>query len=198
MMDTNALFEKTKDMVLDVANATGEFVPGVQTMVNFARFKRFNSRLLALEDQIREIFLSISKSDIEFFAEKVGTMVFEKIMNEQEDEKAEFLVLGFENCVKNDIKDTDLILYYFDLLTELRVMDLKRLVSLSGRTEARPIIAAFGSEEEMLIDASDTKLKRMGLIKARTNWSTDNGETIDVRSITISEKGNRFLDFIGF
>ena len=150
------------------------------------------------ESKIRDIFKMLSEHDIEFFAEKVGVPVFEKIMQDQEDDKAEFLLLGFENCVKNDIKDEELIVYYFDLLTELRVMDLKRLVSHSKRTDERPIIPINDSYEEVLIDSSDVKLKRMGLIQARTSYSTDNGETINRSSITVSEKGNSFLDFIGF
>ena len=197
-MNANELLKETKELVAEAIDLTGDIVPIVGAITNFARRKRFTKRINAHEKKLKDIFYYISQSDVEYFAEKIGTMVFEKIMNDQEDDKAEFLVLGFENCVKNEIKDDDLIIYYFDLLTELRVMDLKRFVSLSRRHGHTPILPIMDSDEEMLIESSDSKLYRMGLITAKMSWSTESGEKINSSTISISKKGNLFLDFIGF
>ncbi|UUV25837.1 MULTISPECIES: hypothetical protein [Lysinibacillus] len=119
-------------------------------------------------------------------------------MQDQEDDKAEFLLLGFENCVKNNIKNEDIIVYYFDLISEMRVLELKRFVTLSRRTEEGPIIPIVGSDQEILINSADNKLKRAGLICAKTSWSSENGEYINPGTITISQSGNKLLDFLGF
>ena len=198
MKNANELFEATKELVIQGATSLSDITPIVGNFVTGVRLNRFDKRIKKNEIKIREIFRVMSEHDIEFFAEIVGVPVFENIMQDQEDDKAEFLLLGFENCVKNDIKDEELIVFYFDLLTELRVMDLKRLVSHSRRTDERPIIPINGSYEEVLVESSDVKLKRMGLIQARTSYITDNVETINRSSIKISENGNSFLDFIGY
>lgn len=139
----------------------------------------------------------LSEHDTEFFAEKVGVPVFEKIMQDQEDDKAEFLLLGFENYVKNNIKDEDLIILYFDLLTDLRVFDLKRLVTLSRRTDAPPVLpleTICQTDYKMLIDSTDLKLNGLSLINLSQTWG---GGINRLEPLTISKKGNAFLDFIG-
>lgn len=197
-MKENELLEVTKEFVIQGLNTLEGIVPFVGNFVTTIRLNRFNKRIKKNEEKILEIFKYLSENDAEFFAEKVGVPVFEKIMQDQEDDKAEFLLLGFENCVKNNVKDEDIIVYYFDLLSEMRVMELKRFVSLSRRTNEAPIIPIVGSDQEMLISSADNKLKRAGLICAKTSWSTENGETINPSTITISQNGDKFLDFLGF
>lgn len=199
MNDVEILADKVIDKVLEISQATGDLVPIISGFANHIRYKRFKKRIDNNEKKIKKIFHSIYESDVDFFAKKIGTMVFEKIMNDQEDDKAEFLILGFENCVENNIKDEDKIIMYFDLLTELRSFDLKRLVTLSRRTGDAPIILIEGSDEQKLIQFSDSKLRRFGFVKTGTSWSTEGGEKIDYgKPIEITNFGNQFLDFIGF
>jgi hypothetical protein len=133
--DIEMIKDNVAEKVLELTQATGDIVPVISGLSNFVRYKRFKKRIEKSEKKIKNIFQLILESDIEFFAEKVGTMVFEKIMNDHEDDKAEFLILGFENCVQNNIKDEDKIIMYFDILTDLRTFDLKRLVTISSKTE---------------------------------------------------------------
>ncbi len=199
MSNLESIKDRIVDKVLEISQATGDLVPLISGLANQVRYNRFKKRIDKNEERIKKIFHSIYESDVDFFAEKLGTMVFEKIMNDQEDDKAEFLVLGFENCVQNNIKDEDKIILYFDLLTELRSFDLKRLVTLSRRTGDGPIIAIEGSDEQKIIHFSDAKLRRLGFIKVGTSWSTEGGEKIDYsKPIEITNFGNDFLDFIGY
>lgn len=136
--------------------------------------------------------------DYMFFAEKIGVMVFEKILNDHEDEKAEFIILGFANCVENKIKKEDKIIMYFDLLSDLRCYDLKRLVTISEKEDGELFPEPESFDGKTLTMHSDYKLKRHRLIDVPTTWSRENGEQIDYRKlVTITNVGRDFLDFIG-
>ncbi|QUG41290.1 hypothetical protein KD050_18745 [Psychrobacillus sp. INOP01] len=197
----NYEIDKIKDSIIDrialLVTSTSDIAPIISGIANAVRMKRFRKRIDIHEEKIKIIYRSLDMEDYEFFAEKIGTMVFEKIMNDHEDDKAEFLILGFENCVNNDIKEEDVIIFYFDLLSELRVFDLKRFVTLSRRTEEAPVLPLEGigqTDYKMFIDSTDTKLYRLGLVNLSTTWG---GEINRLEPITISRKGNAFLDFIG-
>lgn len=199
MYNENELLDTTKELVIEGATFLGDITPFVGSFVTNIKLKRFEKRIKKHETRILKIFSLLSENDVDFVAEKIGVPVFEKIMQDQEDDKAEFLLLGFENCVKNNIKDEDLIVYYLDLISDLRVLDLKRLVAFSGRTDVKPIVPEKDSKEELLLHASDEKLNRLGLIQVKMGWSSENGNQINYAfPIELTRRGMTFLDFIGF
>ncbi|ARD49051.1 hypothetical protein [Sporosarcina sp. P33] len=181
-------------------NAPTELAPSyLGKFFQMVKNKQFDRRIKKVEEPFLRVLQMIPLNDFKYFEDKIGPIVIQRIFLDDEDDKAEFLILGFENCVKNEIKDEDLIIYYFDLISELRVLDLKRLVSFSGRTDETPIRPEESSKEELLLHSSDIKLNRLGLIQVKMGWSSENGDQINYNfPIELTKRGNKFLDFIGF
>ncbi|MFD4491645.1 hypothetical protein [Lysinibacillus fusiformis] len=189
--------EELYESLMQLLEQVGGIMPFTSSLVSWWQHRNFNKRVVCNEAKIKEIMLSVSITNAEFIYTKVAPMVFEKIVKDQEDEKAELLLLGFDNCVKNDLGDEDIIIYYFDLLTELRVIDLKRLFTFSKRTNESIIIPEMNSEQDMLLSFSDSKLIRLGLINERVTKPLGNDLKEYYDFIEVTSSGNRFLDFIG-
>ncbi|MEH7401577.1 hypothetical protein V7148_11360 [Gottfriedia acidiceleris] len=174
----------------------GELFPHVGSLFQFHKNKQFKKRISDNEEKLNKVLKSITESDYDFFVGKIGTLVFEKIFLDEQDDKAEFLVLGFENCVKNNLKEEDKIINYFDIISELRMIDIKRLIYIYEYLEKKNPKDIFPVESRPHIRYVDQKLVRMGLIKIPI-YETIEVDT-DIEKAAIMQIGIEILDFIGY
>lgn len=199
-MKDESAFEIAKAFVAGSISLTGDFVPVIGGIMNFVYHQRFTRRLNKHEQRIKHIFSLIPAKDMEFMCDKIGVHVLEKVMKDEEDDKAEFLLLGFENCVTKEIKDQELVIYYFDLLSDLRMVDLKRLVSIVDNDVIDITKIKENDLKNIIIRASDEKLRQKGLIEANISWSSGSGEAIryDNPDFRLTQKGLSFMNFLGY
>lgn len=97
---------------------------------------RLQTRLKNCENQLRTIQQLVNQIDDgdynNFIQNLVFPLVFEDLLNELQDEKVELLLNGFEVTLRNRIRDEDKIVSYYDVLRELRVEDIKELLTYTS------------------------------------------------------------------
>lgn len=123
-------------------------------------------------------------------------MVIEKIFLDEQDDKAELLVLGFENCVKNQLKNEDKIINYFDVISNLRMMDIKRLIFIYEFLEGMEPKNIFKADYRYHLRYVDEKLERLGLIK-KPIVEADDADT-DIQGTAVTNFGREILIFIDY
>ncbi|MGG0465260.1 hypothetical protein [Priestia aryabhattai] len=174
----------------------GELVPYIGNLFQFNKNRQFEKRIKANEEKLIKIFKSISEVEYDFFVEKIGTLAIQKIILDEQDDKAEYFVLGFENCVNKNLKDEDRIINYFDVISDLRMIDIKRLIFLYEYLEGKEPENVFGSDISSHTRYVDQKLDRMNLIIKPTFEGMESDTVID--QVTITTFALEILDFIGY
>lgn len=110
----------------------GSIAPYIGSAITTHRINRlkkhlegYGQRLVIIEEKL------IHKDDkfVQFLQEKVFPFILEDMMNEAQDEKIEFLINGFENIINREFTDQDKIIAYCDVLRQLRIDELKRLIT---------------------------------------------------------------------
>lgn len=174
----------------------GELLPYVGKIFQFNKNRQFEKRIKANEKKLKKVLTSIPEVEYDFFVGKIGTLVFEKIFLDEQDDKAEYLVLGFENCVNNKIKEEDKLINYFDIISSLRMLDIKRLIFLYEYLEGKNPENIFYSDFSSHTRYVDEKLERMGLIKKPIVESMESDTDID--RVAITHFAIEILGFIGY
>ena len=156
--------------------------------------------------------LSVTGSTADFFYTRVTPMVFEKIMKDHEDDKVDILLNGFENCVKNEITNYDEILYFFDMISSLRVCEIRRFFNYYGINGEEPAKIIDDTSEGMLLKAADRKLNSLNLVKFGSNneWKSfedgtnhlnfyvDSDDGLIRSKISKTYTGEELIKFIGY
>ncbi|WP_218025415.1 hypothetical protein [Alkalibacillus haloalkaliphilus] len=197
MKNLDEIIKSSKD---DIENV-GDFLPYIGSLFRAFKMKQFNKRLAKNENRIKGIYSVIPSESFEYFGIKIGTSVIQNILLDDEDEKTEYLLLGFENTVRNGFTDYDVTLLYFDLICELRSADLKRLVDLSHRNGQAPLVPIEDSSEQTFLSYIDRKLENKNLILRERTWGGLGGEYVentDLSTVKITDLGNKLLDFISY
>ncbi|MGR9632822.1 hypothetical protein ACU82A_00785 [Bacillus cereus] len=118
------------ELVFDNIGSVAPYISGAITSHRINRLKKrledHQERIIAIEDKIQRL----DKTFNEFLKEKAFPIILEDIMNDAQDEKVNFLLNGFENIIDQEIKDENRIIAYCDVLRELRVDDIKKIVNL--------------------------------------------------------------------
>ncbi|MFF5993721.1 hypothetical protein AAGS61_03050 [Lysinibacillus sp. KU-BSD001] len=204
--------EELFQVIKSFAQESTNFIPVLSSLMNWVDHRNFKIRIEEHEEKIKKIFLSIPEDKFEFIFTKVTPLVFEKIIKDHEDDKVDLLLNGFENCVENDVTDYDEILYYFDMISSLRVYEIKRLFSYYNINEEEPVEIINHTSKGMLLKAADRKLNDLNLVKfgSSTDWQSF-GDGLDhlniykedddrlIRSkIEKTFTGNKLIEFIGY
>lgn len=179
----------------EIGELTSDFISEsvISCFFGIINTRNLNKRLRVHEEKINNIWLSANNSaSREFFTMKLTPIVFEKIINEHEDDKIDFILNGFENCVKNEITDLDKILFYFDIISDLRLLELRRFISYSKVFNVNRL-SEENSEEAMMLKSIDEKLHREGLIAFPEFIG---GPNLSEPAI-LSDKGKFLLKFMG-
>ncbi|WP_026881409.1 hypothetical protein [Clostridium akagii] len=126
--------------------------------------------------------------------------VFHEVKKEDEKEKIKYIMQGFLYSVNNKIYKKDIILLYYDVLNQLRALDIKILESLdkSGKVDIK-----FSEEvkENISIPVNYIyyKLEKLNILDIAHELDYLAGlgeETIKFENIKISKFGEQFINFI--
>lgn len=194
-----------------IANAlVGQVIPGAATFVLGWKQKR-TERMMSqaideLKNQIMEINNSLKEmkeSQIFFVSEKLFPIVLDNIENESEEDKIKYIINGFISSINNDITELDLILSYYDIINELRMIDIRILIDLYEENKKtvrgymeemdRTIKTEYEAVEAYIVK----KLESLGLISVRKTVSDLGGVVEKPRksALNISKLGIYFVEY---
>ncbi|MGH1277273.1 hypothetical protein ACQVWA_28545 [Bacillus cereus] len=193
----------------------GSVAPYISGAITSHRINRLKKRLEEHQERLMVIESKLRKKDAafnEFLKQKAFPIILEDIMNDAQDEKVEFLFNGFENIIDQEVKDENRILAYCDVLRELRIDEIKRLLTYTGeyRYNVTPklnkLLSVSASQEEIKKHYENqaykkniqNRLERMGLLGIMASPEKDNMESIQnvaKPEIGINAFGRHLIDF---
>lgn len=180
------------DLLVDTASS---FVPGISGAVQNYKRTRFEKNISAftieLQTKIEDIRINLeSKSDEQ--KEQIDQLfqyVLDYVIDEQQEEKIQYMVNGFVNITEHDHVSTDFVLTYYDVLKELRMIDIAvlrfmynaRYISFDRepRETYQDILERHGISYDQY-EAVRNNLLRIGVFTTKTDLNI----TDDLKEIT--------------
>ena len=121
------------EMLIDTG---ANFVPYVSSMYNAYKMNRFKKRIEANEEAINRIGEKYNKLDDEelkfFIQTTIFPYVLDDLIEENQDRKIEYILNGFEFIIDEKMNDEGFAIACFDVLRELRVDDIIRLLKFTN------------------------------------------------------------------
>lgn len=196
----DAVKEHISSTILDIlVDSASSFIPGLSGAVagyKRARFERnitvFSNELVSKIDEIRSNLEKKTEAQRKEL-DKLFTYVMDYVIEEPQEEKIEFMVNGFVSLTEHEQITDDFVLTYYDVLRELRMVDLSvlRLMYSSayflGEDENREtyldIMERHGLSYEQY-ESVRRNIQRLGLL----NTKADINIVKDLKEITSSFK----------
>jgi len=180
----------TGDILVDAASS---LIPGISGAVQSYKRARFERNIKTfteeLQSKIEEIRLNLELKTFEQ-KEQIDQLfqyVLDYVIDEQQEEKIRYMVNGFVNITEHHHVSNDFILTYYDVLKELRMVDISvlRLMYVSryafdqeSKETFQEIMDRHGISYEQY-EAVRRNLLRIGVLTTRTDLKiTDDLEEI--------------------
>lgn len=186
----------------------GQVAPGVMTSYLSYKQKRSEKNILLALDELNKRVSNIenhlkrlNENEIEFIKHRVFPEIFDFIINEQQEEKIEFIVNGLENIIIYKLNDEDLILTYLDVLHEIRMFDIRELININNNK----IESMEDTKESTDINETEAVYKHIYLKLQKYNLVTfpqlvdelgGDEFTISRNRLKVSVFGRNFINFI--
>jgi len=170
----------TGDILVDAASSLVPGISGAVQSYKRARFERniktFTEELHTKIEDIRlnlELKTSVQKEQID----KLFQYVLDYVIDEQQEEKIQYMVKGFVNITEHDHVSNDFVLTYYDVLKELRMVDISVLrlmyvsryaVDQESKETFHEIMDRHGISYEQY-EAVRRNLLRIGVLTTRTD-----------------------------
>lgn len=178
------------DLLVDT---TSSLIPGISGAVQGYKRARFERNILVFTEEIHAKISSLRENleskNVEQ-KEKIDQLynfVMDYVIDEQQEEKIHYMVNGFVNITNHDHVSDDFILTYYDVLKELRMVDISvlrlmynsRFVVISDSKESyQDIMERHGISYEQY-ESVRRNLHRVGLLTTKTDLNiTDDLEEI--------------------
>lgn len=169
------------DFLVDSASS---LVPGVSGAVQSYKRTRFEKNIKAfteeLHSKVEDIRINLEAKSVEqkMQIDQLFQYVLDYVIDEQQEEKIHYMVNGFVNITEHDHISTDFVLTYYDVLKELRMIDIAILRFMyntryvyfdQGHTETyQDIMEKHGISYEQY-EAVRRNLLRIGLFTTKTD-----------------------------
>lgn len=178
----NSITSVIGDILVDTA---GSLIPGVSGAVQNYKRNRFEKNITTFAEylytKIENIRVNLEhKSDEQ--KEKIDQLfhyVMDYVIDEQQEDKIEYMVNGFVNITEHEQVSDDFILTYYDVLKELRMVDISvlRLMYSSRfmfeqetRETFHDVMEMHGMSYEQY-ESVRRNLLRIGLLTTKTDLS---------------------------
>ncbi|WP_338447752.1 hypothetical protein R4Z09_16010 [Niallia oryzisoli] len=115
-----------------------------------------------------------------FIQEKALPLIFNNIIEEDQEEKVRILTNGFESIIHDSMYEEDRLYQYYDVFKNLRKTEIARLQQIYNEENQDQVTFTMGnfSFDGISIDYIDNKLERQGLI--RSQLIIDGGDFSDL------------------
>lgn len=112
-----------------------EVVPIIGKIHNSYKMMRLQKRVTENEKRLTALSITMYENENkllnEFIRERAFPIVLDELLGEHEEEKIDLVINGLEYMYNESITELSKILVYFDVLRELRVEELKKLITFS-------------------------------------------------------------------
>lgn len=118
----------TAEEVIDIGLSAAPYLAKVY---NAFKLRRFDKRIKENEEQIVRIKQKMNTLDEplkEMIQNTIFPYILDDLIEEHQDRKIEFILYGSEYIVYEEVEDQDYIISYYDVLRDLRIEDIKRLL----------------------------------------------------------------------
>lgn len=213
------IWEQVKALV-DIGEESGEEalieglfleqVPVIGKIISTIKYRRLSKRLKDNEQKIKKLSTKVNNIDdadfIDFLKNFLFPSILQNIMEEDEDAKIGYFLDGFEQVIDEEVVDKSKILIMYDLLRELRYIEIEYLISFSSEYKVFEMDYYYDTGEYVeshfnhfdtktfneIKPAIEIKLERLGLLDTeRLLTYKEIKEKID-ESVALSSKFNYF------
>lgn len=166
-----------------LVDAASSLVPGISGAVQSYKRTRFEKNIRTFSEELHskheEVLINLESKTLKQ-KERIDQLfqyVLDYVIDEQQEEKIHYMVNGFVNITQHDQVSTDFVLTYYDVLKDLRMVDISvlRLMYIShvsfdqGSNETfEDIMERHGISYEQY-DAVRRNLLRIGVLTTRTD-----------------------------
>lgn len=176
--------QPTVDIVSSIflEGLAGSIVPGMTSAMLAYKQKRSERMLekFMIEtkkriDELEEKLIQLEADQYKEFAGKYFGIITDYVIDEVQEEKIKYIVNGFVNLASMQNIKEDFVLYYYDTLKNLRLVDiavLKLYYSPIPQQTYKDLIKEFELDYDQY-DAIREKLFRMGLLTTRREEKED-------------------------
>lgn len=178
------------DLLVDTASS---LLPGISGAVQGYKRVRFERNITAFTEQLYSnidtirVNLETKTNDQKEKIDQLFNIVLDYVIDEQQEDKIQYMVNGFLNLTNHEKVSDDFVLTYYDVLRELRMVDISvlrlmynsRYIIGNDTTETfRDIMERHGLSYEQY-QSVRRNLQRIGLLITKTDLNvTDDLEEI--------------------
>ncbi|MCL1701637.1 hypothetical protein [Lysinibacillus sp. Bpr_S20] len=196
MKNENEIVESFKNLIGEsnfnvlefFSGAIGDVAPIISNVMTSFKIYRLKNRLEKHESKLKELSEKVVSVDDEKFADLLKKFLFpailQQLLDEDEDNKTGYFLDGFGNVIDKNIIDQSRILILYDILRNLRFVEIEYLISLSStyRSYYRTLIFNKNENVENTFDniqfsslkiPIESKLESLGLINTGKSISYD-------------------------
>lgn len=178
------------DLIVD---ASSSLIPGISGAVQGYKRARFERNITAFASELYSEIENLRKNletKNEEQKEKIDRMfsfIMDYVIDEQQEEKIQYMVHGFLSITNHENITEDIILTYYDVLKELRMIDISvlrlmynsRYRFINGSTETYQDVMERNGINYNQYEAVRRNLQRLGLFTTKTDLNiTDDLEEI--------------------
>lgn len=194
----NSLISNIKDLLgISADTALGDLAPIIGNALQSIKIRKLGKRLNSCEEKIEIISTKLSVIDDEKFVTLLKEFLFPSILqhllDEEEDRKTSYFLNGFEFVIDNKLINESKILIFYDILRELRVVEIEYLSTLSLaykqyrkklRESGERVENPFDNEEfSTMKHTIEVKLEGLGLIKTSRSDSAKDSFNLMVKKL---------------
>lgn len=183
----------------------GELAPFVSNGIQSFKIRRLAKRLDTCEGKIDYLSQKVKIIDdddfVIFLKEFLFPSILQSLLDEEEDKKTSLFLDGFETVIDNRIIEESKILILYDVMRELRFIEIQYLLSLwdEGRNENTQINPFAKGIKQDLLFLIQIKLTKYGLIRSPIQMNVevvdDDIRLLDIGEDELTKAGMDFLTF---
>lgn len=203
---------ESDSVVYSLVDSSIEAIPIIGKIHNAYKMRRLQKRVSQHEEKLKQLSITMHENGNklldEFIRQKAFPIVLDEMLSEHEEEKIDLVINGLEYTYKEEITEVSKLLVYFDVLRELRVEELKKLLTHSEHYKRHwePTLKMSlvhpddreGIKKQREVQGLkayiDNHLATLGLTTTKEITEEYGLETIS-REIVLTEFGEHFIDF---
>lgn len=161
------------DSILGVSiEGTMDQMPLVGKVLNTLKMRELQKKIKYLEHKIQRLSDSMMERPddfvSQFFKERAFPFMLDQLLEEQQEEKTDLIMNGIEYIYDQRITEENKMLIHFDILKELRVTEIKHLMTYTA--DGRKAVRIKNEDEEVsesdlkYYEYIDNHLEKLGLV----------------------------------
>ncbi|MCM3736434.1 hypothetical protein M3215_11520 [Bacillus cytotoxicus] len=124
-----------------LVDAVGGFIQPLGAILNGYKMRKLKKRLDSVEPELLRIKNKIEeKENSIFLKQEVFPLILKYLSDEDEDDKTNIYINGFEYTIDEGIEEMEKVYHYFDVLADLRISDIVHLFERFSPKDANTLL----------------------------------------------------------